>query len=84
MKTNEFANKCAEFAEQIQNLLIENYLRRDFCLRYNKKDGAYLSFDDYNEDKIILNSSEIKRNLTYPQQSQHLQRILSNRPFFAI
>lgn len=81
---NSFPDQCAEFAERIQNLLIKDIFRRDFCLRYNKRQGAYISFDDYNDDEIILQSAEVKRNLTYPQQSQYLQSVLRSRPFFPV
>ena len=80
-----FSDRCAILAEKINNLFIERLDRRDFCLRYNKCGGAYISFDDYDDcDIIILNNSEMRRGYTLQQQTSYLVQELRNKPFFAV
>lgn len=80
----QYADECAEMAEKIQNLLIKDIFRRDICIRYNPKRGAYISLDDYNDDVIVMRNDEIRRDLTHPQQTAFLVKNLSNKPFFAV
>ena len=78
----DFDNICADLAQEVHHLLIENCLRRDYTVRHNKIKGAYVSLEDYNNDDIILRSDSRFTSLTFRGLVSVFKSKLSNQPIF--
>jgi hypothetical protein len=80
----EFHTLCADLAEKIHHLLMENSMRRDYVIRYNANKGAYVSIEDYNLDDIILRPDSRFGMMTYTRLKAEFVTLLGNKPVFAV
>ncbi len=77
-----FDETCAVIAEAAQNIMLKDMFARDFCVRYSKSKGAYLSTEDYCDNIIIMRNNEFRRDFDYAGQVKNVKDCLSNKPVF--
>lgn len=80
----EYYEAISVLADEIHNAFISNPALRCYNIRYNPQKGAYVSFDDYSDDIIILRPDDNYRNLNYEQLKSEFIHQLGNKPFFAL